>query len=198
MRFLKNTKKDFDNTSKRFYNANMNKKSPYSPQKLEQYRKSGWRPQVVLCCLYAKKILMVYKEKHKLWQIPQGGIELNEEASQAFFRELQEELGETFASQCTKNPEYIGTTQVSFPPEKNSKNLQTSTHTSVPLKGKKYFIFAIHAKKRQIDITQTEFNKAQWMTFGHAFFITKSIYQPGKKRMTRKALKLLKELNFIR
>ena len=51
----------------------------YTLQEIDSIRKSGFRPTVIACLIKSKRILFVYKRKFHLWQIPQGGVDNNED-----------------------------------------------------------------------------------------------------------------------
>lgn len=159
---------------------------------LEEARASGFRPVIVGCITFRNKVLFLYQKKYKIWQLPQGGIEPNEEPKEALKRELIEELGD-FSTQIDFEQVYIlGEDKVEFPEEQQGKReLYDAEGKEHFMKGKRYFFAHTKAKDTQIDINNTEFEKYKWVTKEEARKLIESIYQPGKKRITQKALKLL-------
>lgn len=166
-------------------------------EKMEQIRKQGYRPVVVACFINRQKVLMFYKLKHKLWQLPQGGIEAGETASQALRREMKEELGRDLIKKNDKMI-YLGADMVGFPSQTQARReLKTETGGNIRMRGKKYFFVAIQDKLANLDITKTEFDQYRWVDFEAAIKLADKIYQYGKKRITVNALQLLKQKNLI-
>lgn len=57
----------------------------------------GYRPNVgIILCNHRAQVLWARRTKRDGWQFPQGGVERNETAEQALFRELYEEVGLRF------------------------------------------------------------------------------------------------------
>jgi 8-oxo-dGTP pyrophosphatase MutT (NUDIX family) len=168
-----------------------------SQENLEQTRKSGFRPVVVACFVNNKNVLMVYKAKHKLWQLPQGGIENGETISQALCREMKEELGRDIVAK-EKDFVYLGEDALTFSAKiQGSRELKTDDGADVLMKGKKYFFIAVKNKLKDLDIRATEFDGYDWLDFESACKLAEKIYQPGKKRVTLEALNLLRENKLI-
>lgn len=165
---------------------------------IDQIRNQGFRPQVVGCFIDDKKILFLYKAKHDLWQLPQGGIENNETIAQAFLREMSEELGSKFVESGQSEPVLIGEDLVEFLPEKHGvRELQNDQGQDIPMKGKKYFFVCSPADQQTFNIKNSEFDGWRWVNFDEALSLTNNIYQPGKKRITVKALRLLKDQKLL-
>jgi 8-oxo-dGTP pyrophosphatase MutT (NUDIX family) len=161
---------------------------------LDEIRKRGFRPEVVGCFIYAQKILMVYKQKHDLWQLPQGGIENHESIDQAFWRELKEELSEELLASCDKNIKMIGAEEAKFF-VRNLRELNSDTGKKLSMKGKKYFFIAVSTSRSQFQ--PTEFEDYKWLNFEEATVLAQTIVQPRKQRITLKALNLLKKKELI-
>src|ERR1043166_3116294 len=113
---------------------------------LDEIRKQGFRPEVVGCFINNHKILLVYKKKHDLWQLPQGGIDNKETIDQAFWREFREELGEDFMANCQKNIKMIGANEIKFT-IKNLRELNSDAGKKLYMKGKKYFFLVAQSAK---------------------------------------------------
>ncbi len=164
---------------------------------IDQARRSGFRPGVVGCFLNDKKILFLFKEKHNLWQLPQGGIDNKESIEQATRREMREELGKKFTTSM-KIHSLIGQNQVEFPDNnKNSRDLVIDAGKKIFMQGKKYFFIAIDIKIPNLNIKETEFDDYSWLDYADALILAKTIYQQGKQRVTLDALKSLHELDLL-
>ncbi len=169
-----------------------------TPKEIDEIRKKGFRPQVVGCFLHSGKVLFLYKKEHDLWQLPQGGIDNRETMEEALVREMAEELGDKFIESINKNIRLISEAKVEFPANKQDvRNLQTDDDEPVTMKGKKYFFLTATATDVSIDISETEFDKYKWVSFEEGMGLAENIYQKGKKRITVKVLKKLKELGLI-
>jgi 8-oxo-dGTP pyrophosphatase MutT (NUDIX family) len=165
---------------------------------LDNIRARGYRPVVVGCLIFADKVLFVYKAKHNLWQLPQGGVETNEQLLGALHRELAEELVMDLALD-NQSSIYLGTDSVVFPSRtQGRRELKNERGENIKMMGKKYFFFAVKLVSVALDIAKTEFNDFRWLTYDQAYKLTDEIYQPGKKRITRKALGLLKTKKLLK
>lgn len=169
-----------------------------SLEQLDGIRRSGFRPGVVGCFVYNKRILMVYSHEYRLWQLPQGGIDNNETIKQAIVRELTEELGEFVTKNCHETYRLFGENKVEFP-KKNHGNrpLQSDQGEEFIMKGKKYFFILIDAKNPDIRVKKTEFDDYYWLNYKEAKQFAATIYQKGKRRITDFALDRLKQKGFI-
>ncbi len=145
-----------------------------------------------------QKILLVYKQAHDLWQLPQGGIDNNETVEKAFFREFAEELGESFMRGCDKNIKMLGAKEVKFSHgKKNIRELNSDAGEQLDMKGKKYFFIAANVVNDRVDLSESEFDDYQWLTFAQAISQAQTITQPRKQLTTIKALNLLKKKEVI-
>lgn len=133
-----------------------------------------------------------------MWQLPQGGIDNQETIDQAIKREMQEELGKKFTNFFDKTILVIGEDQILFPaPTQDVKELINDNGEKIFMKGKKYFFVLVNTNNSEINIEDTEFNDLQWLSLAEAMALANKIYQPGKKRITIKALNLLKEAGLL-
>jgi hypothetical protein len=93
---------------------------------------------------------------------------------------------------------FIGEDKVCFPPRtKNSRELKSDQGQDLNLKGKKYLFYAISGFFPEIEKKESEFADFRWLDYNQAKQLVQKIYQPGKKRITLKALNLLKKNNLI-
>lgn len=167
-------------------------------EEIDTVRQRGFRPGVVACFLHDKKILLLYKKEHNLWQLPQGGIENSETIEQAFSREMSEELGAEFVESTGGEISYVAEDKVEFPLKKQGdRDLQTDDGQPVKMKGKKYFFICAYRFNPDINIQKTEFDDSRWVNFEEGLRLADKIYQKGKQRITLKILNKLKELNLI-
>jgi 8-oxo-dGTP pyrophosphatase MutT (NUDIX family) len=166
---------------------------------LNEVRKTGFRPSVICCCINDKKVLLMYKKEFSMWMFPQGGVNNKEEINQAALREITTELGQAVRANCVEDDILVfGDDQIEFLPEKQIPDgLQTDEGVVQKMLGKKYYFCAIASKSDVINIGETEFDDHYWLEYQPAMFLAKKVHQPGKKRITMKALNLLKELDLI-
>jgi 8-oxo-dGTP pyrophosphatase MutT (NUDIX family) len=164
---------------------------------IDQIRNVGFRPEIVGLFVNDKKILFLYKKKHDLWQLPQGGIDNGESIEIAFLREMAEELGEKFAKSCNKKIMLIGEDEVDFPANsQGSRELKNDAGQDIFMKGKKYFFVCVETRAN-IDIANSEFDDFRWASFEEGLALCDKIYQPGKKRITVNALNQLRNLGLL-
>ena len=159
-------------------------------------RSRGFRPQAVGCLIQNYRVLMVYKNEHNLWQLPQGGIEFRETAERGLRREMMEELGKYFARGIGAVT-LIGENEVAFPPGKQGRGmLKMSRRGKRPVIGKHYFFFAAEVRAL-ICVEDTEFDDIRFVSFSEALRLAATIYQKGKKRITEHALTRLNERGLL-
>lgn len=166
--------------------------------KLTELRNQGFRPGVICCFLHEKNILLLYKQEYKLWMLPQGGIEPGETPEEAVTREMAAELGQNFMQTCDPSYKLVGFDMVEFPPERCSdKKLTAAGNKEIAMVGKAYFFYIINAKEIKLALKETEFSDYFWLDFEGAQSLTVTMYQAGKRRVTRKVLDTLKELGML-
>ena len=165
-------------------------------QQIDQVRKNGFRPEVGICILNNNKLLMLYDQKHGLWQLPQGGIKNGETAEGAFKREGSEELGSDVMNNLQQEGTYVTKEQLRFKPN-NEVMLQTDDGKEVPMQGKEYFFIAAETSVTNIDILDTQFDEYQWCDYAKALETAKGIYQKGKQKVTVGVVEELYRLKLI-
>lgn len=166
---------------------------------LDKIRKEGFRPGVVACIIHGRKLLLFYKEDHKIWQLPQGGISNKETYLDALARDLTEELGGEFVLHLNLSEvDIIDEDRMEFKPGRHEvSDLETDAGESVPMLGKHYYFCVIKSATDKIDITQTQFDQFFWVTYIEAYFLANKMYQKGKRRITLKIITKLQELGLI-
>jgi NADH pyrophosphatase NudC (nudix superfamily) len=159
-------------------------------QIIDNIRRKGFRPQVVGCFVCENKILFLFKKDHKLWQFPQGGIENDETIKEALVREMHEELEDTFLKNCNFSKiEIFDENQILFSKKsKGIRALKTDSEKEIKMLGKRYLFIKVPTDKKEIKITQTEFDKYRWLNQRDSITLVKKIKQLGKKRIILKAL----------
>jgi hypothetical protein len=170
-----------------------------SLQELDQDREEGLRPSVVGCFLNSGKILLVYQKEHKLWQLPQGGIENKENIVDGFKREMTENLGSDFVKQTSFKPTIIAADKIEFPPDKHGiGKLITDTDKSVVMKGKKYYFFKATSTGTFLTFPSgEEYNNYRWTNYEEALDLIKTSMQGGKLRITTSVLEILKRQDLL-
>jgi len=165
---------------------------------IDSVRKKGFRPQTVGCFLFEKRILFVYSKEHDLWQLPQGGIDNNEEVITALTREMSEELGQDFTLLSKTNPELILEDAMEFPPEtRGTRELRMDDGSDVFMRGKHYYFLASSVSEPDFRAEQSEFDDAKWMNLEEAMEYVESMNQRGKRRITKRLLKTLKSKGLL-
>lgn len=169
-------------------------------KQIDNIRKQGFRPQIVGCFINKnKQLLFVYDKKHKIWQLPQGGIENKEKINTAFWREMEEELGRDFIKTCEKDINLIYEDKIAFPiSQRGSRELYADDGEKINMLGKKYYFFTAYSNADKIDLSKTEFDDYQWLNAAKSSELAKNIYQKGKLRITNKVINTLIEKNFLK
>lgn len=169
-----------------------------SLEKINSFRKQGLRPDVVGCFVSNRQILLLYKKEHDLWQLPQGGIENKETPEIALASEMAEELGQDFLRSAREEIYFIGEDKVEFPKKtQDVRELFTDEGEQKKMIGKKYFFLAIPTENQKLDLSKTEFDDYRWLGYSEAMTLASKIYQSGKRRVTEKAIQLLKQNDLI-
>ena len=162
-------------------------------------RQEGLRPGVVACIINKDfKILLGKKEKYKIWELPQGRIEENEDLKSAIRREITEELGENFlpAIFIPEQP-LLYIDQVIFPENTVKEKFLSAGGKSFPMLGKKYY-FCLAAKTKDIEPEKFEYQDFKWVSYDEGTKLIETIPQKGKKRILKTIFSILKENQFIK
>jgi len=164
---------------------------------IDKIRQEGLRPEVVGCILYDKQLLFVYKKEHRLWQLPQGGINNNETIEEAIIREMTEELGIKFGK-TLKIISIFGEDQIIFPPQsQGTRKIKSTNGKNIFMIGKKYFFIALKTNFNTLDITQTDFDGYEWLDYSQALRIANSIYQKRKSELTIEIIQSLRKKTLL-
>ncbi len=166
---------------------------------IDQVRQAGFRPTVVACLIYKKKVLLVFKKKYHHWLMPQGGIENGENLENALVREVKEELGARFALQL-KSIQPILLTQDSLEfkePEQGSRDLLNDAGQKLEMVGKHYYFLVVPITKASLDTKKSEFDQVVWANYHKAQQIIETVYLQNKKIILQKSINFLKEEGLI-
>ena len=169
---------------------------PPSMDELDECRREGLRPQVVCCGAWDKKVLLAYDAEFDLWQLPQGGIERGETWKDALYRELEEELGANFRNACSPSATYLGRDRLYFRLERANPELEASVDTR--FKGKQYFVFGIPVLSPGSDVDNSLFEDFRWCSLEQAKALVRPQKGIGKRRVTLRALELLRSGGMLR
>lgn len=168
-------------------------------EELNNARKQGFRPGVVVCVVNDNKLAMFHKDEFSEWQIPQGGIENGESTHEAIYREMVEELGEKFVNTFKDPIAYIGSDQLEFPKARYGvKDLKTDDGKEVLMKGKKYYIYAISTDEKTVDINETEFDSYFWVGAEQAAYLANASKAKNKKKLVLRIIEQLTSSGFIK
>ena len=171
----------------------------FGKEAFDQDRLAGLRPGVVVCVLNKEqKVLLGFNNKYQIWEMPQGGIEEQENLTETIKREIKEELGKEFlAALFIPDKPLVATDQVFFP-EKNLENKKLFVNgKNVPMAGKKYY-FCLMALIKDIEPAKIEYEDFKWASCEEGKALVDQILQKGKKRILLNILGILKENRFIK
>ena len=123
----------------------------------------GYRKNVgIILCNSQNKLLICKRFGEKSWQFPQGGLEENENAESAMFRELFEEIG------LKKNDISILGTTKSWLKYDLPKKYQRRTNNKLCIGQKqKWFLLRLHTDDSNINFlnsSRPEFDSWRWVT----------------------------------
>lgn len=168
-------------------------------KEIDQVRQAGFRPTVVACLIYKKKVLLVFKKKYHHWLMPQGGVENQETLKEALVREVKEELGEKFALQLSQiGPTLLTEDELDFKESDfKARDLFTDAGQPIEMLGKHYYFLVAEVKDIGFDARKSEFDRVVWANFKKAQKIIESVYLQNKKNILQKSIDVLKEQGLI-
>ncbi len=135
-----------------------------------------YRPNVAMIVLSPaypdeKKVFIAQRnDLNGVWQFPQGGIDKGENAKEAMFRELKEEIGTDNVKIIAEYPEWIS---YDFP-QKIAKSMK-------PFKGQKQRYFLVKLKsdaKIDINTKHPEFDQYKFVDVDEVLSITAHFKKP--------------------
>lgn len=150
-----------------------------------------YRPNVAAIILSSaypfecKLFIAKRSDMENVWQFPQGGIDEGEDAKNALFRELKEEIGTDEVEIIAEYPHWLS---YDFP-EKVAEKMQ-------PYSGQnqKYFLVRLkHGAKININTKHPEFDAYQFVELGRIFELVKHF----KRGIYVKVLKYFEEKGYI-
>ncbi|HLD50777.1 hypothetical protein A3K34_03455 [candidate division WWE3 bacterium RIFOXYC1_FULL_40_10] len=162
-------------------------------------RKEGMRPTVIACVVFDNQLLLLHRKDYNLWLIPQGGVRFEENLEEALYREISEELGNSFAAGCEKKAEIIGEASAEFfPKDVTKEEMEFHLGKGVEMKGKHYFFMVVNHKTGRLDVKDTGFDDYFWMEYIGAKRLLSLMRQKKKREILLKILDLLKSRGIIR
>jgi len=164
-----------------------------------QDRQEGLRPSVVACVINKKgQVLLGFKNKFGIWEMPQGRIEEGENLISALEREIAEELGKSFLeSVFVPASPLLAVEQVIFPGSGIEDKKLSVGGKKIQMKGKKYYFCAV-GQIQEREPEEIEYNEFGWFSAKKAFETIEQIPQKGKKRILKKAVEILEKNGFIK
>jgi putative (di)nucleoside polyphosphate hydrolase len=139
----------------------------------------GYRPNVgIILCNRANQVLWARRSSQDGWQFPQGGIRANENAEQALFRELHEEIGLT-----PPQVQILGRTRDWLRYDLPSDYRR---HPNSPFRGQKQIWFLLRLLGRDEDVRlnlseHPEFDAWRWIEYWsaleHIVSFKRGVYQ---------------------
>lgn len=148
--------------------------------------KDGFRPNVGIILLDDnKRVFWAKRRKGNGWQLPQGGIDNNESAEEAMFRELYEEVGLR-----PQHVDVLGCTPGWLRYQLPKSFLKRDSDPSFVGQKQVYFLLELLANDSIVDFNKTdspEFEAYRWVDF---WYPAKNVIH-FKQPVYRKALKHL-------
>lgn len=176
---------------------------------IENIKEEGYRPSVIGALICHELVALFRSNRYPGYEFVQGGINFGELPIEAIQREVIEELGYWFYTECQ------------FPPQKaeflfedrmkmniKEKILTASGKTVNPI-GKHYLIYAVSLKsdKKLPEInpddlnfngTSVKFDRCSWTTNEKAKQLVQTITNSTKKSIAIRALQILFDKKYIR
>lgn len=166
--------------------------------KLDEIRKEGYRPGIVGAFINKKKILFFFKQEYRLWMLPQGGIETNEEIYETLQRELTEEVGADLVGDNLKNCTLVFYEKLLFHETKHGeKKLKTQDGSEIDMIGKSYFFYTIQTDKTKLDINKVDFDDYCWADYKTAKYLVKIMNIRKKAQIMDSFLDILKKKGVV-
>ena len=157
-----------------------------------------YRPNVAMVVIKKGRILLLERSFHKnSWQLPQGGIEDNESAEKAMWRELEEEtgIGAQHAIISARSQGYLSY-KIPVKYRRKGKVIKGGGNT---VKGQKqiWFLLKLTASDKVIHFNNMEKPEFQrwcwapyWSAIHQAFYFKRDVYRRGLLELLPAALKL--------
>ncbi len=167
-------------------------------KQLDQDRKDGFRPSIMLIFTHEKKILVFFAKEYQQWVFPQAGVENSENFENALIRLINDEVGAYVIEKLGDPLVLVGEKKSTFPNRiQGSKDLRTDDGAEVMMVGKKYYIFTASLTDQRIDISKSVFGDFFWLTEKEARFIFTNMLYVNKKEVFLFALDSLKQKGII-
>lgn len=167
-------------------------------KKVDQDRKDGYRPSVMMLLTCNKKLLMFFAKEYQQWVFPQTGIENGETFEQSLIRLINDEVGTYIIDKFTEPLTLIGEKRSAFPNRvQGSKDMRTDDGQEVIMIGKMYYIFSGGISDTRVDISKSIFADAFFVNAKEAEFVFTNMPQVNKKEVFLYALKALIAKGFI-
>ena len=162
-----------------------------------------YRPNVAMVVIKKGRILLLERtQHHNSWQLPQGGIEDNESAEKAMWRELEEEtgIGSQHAIISARSQGYLS---YKIPAKYRRKGKVIKGGDIIKggdtIKGQKqiWFLLKLTASDKVIHFNNMEKPEFQrwcwapyWSAIHQAFYFKRDVYRRGLLELLPAALKL--------
>lgn len=161
-------------------------------KKVDQDRKDGYRPSVMLLLTCEKKLLIFFAKEYQQWVFPQTGVENGETFEQALIRLINDEVGTYIIDKFAEPLTLIGEKKSAFPNRvQGSKDMRTDDGEEITMIGKMYYIFSGGISDTRIDVSKSIFADSFFLNAKEAEFVFNNMLQVNKKEVFLHALKAL-------